>query len=287
MTGYGAASALVGGTSLTVEIRSVNQRFLDIKLSLPREYGRWEADLRRLIGEHVARGRVELFVGRSLAAATFSVSLRREVAGAYIRAWKTLKREFKLPGDVDLSLLQGRSDIFNSVDQRRVSRSEVEALKALVEQALVAHAKERTREGAHLRKDMVPRVRALRRVARDLSGYSERLVAELHDKLVQRIAPLVGKTELDPARVAQEAAILADRADVTEELVRLDSHLGALTALMGAEGTLGKRIEFLLQEIGRELNTISSKAGDLKLKERVLDGKVEMEKLREQVQNVE
>lgn len=287
MTGYGTAQARVGDIQVTVEIRSVNHRNLDVKLSLPREYARWESEVRRLVGDALERGRVELSVTRSAVASPRSVTLQREVAAAYVRAWRELKREFRLAGEVELSLLQGRQDLFQLRGDIVDAAAEVETTKQLVARALKAHERERAREGKHLADDMRERVRALTEVARRLHARAKELTPRLRERLEARMTELLGKNGVDPARLAQEAALLADRSDVTEELVRLESHLGTLAKLVAEKGPVGKRIDFLLQEVHRELNTVGSKANDLETTRAVLDGKAEVEKLREQVQNVE
>jgi uncharacterized protein (TIGR00255 family) len=287
MTGYGAAQARVGDVGLAVELRSVNHRNLDLKISAPREYARWEADLRRAISEAIERGRVELYVSRNASASARSIALQKDVAAAYVRAWRELKREFSLAGEIDLGLLQGRTELFQPRSDAADLSAEIETLKALLDKALAAHARDRAREGKHLAHDMHARVRALGQVAAKLKARAKTLLPRLRERLAARVQDVLGKDGIDPARLVQEAALLADRADVTEELVRLTSHLESLDALISDKAPVGKRIDFLLQEVQRELNTVGSKANDLDTTRLVLDGKAEVEKLREQVQNVE
>jgi len=287
MTGYGTAQARVGDVQITVEIRSVNHRNLDLKISVPREYGSWESDIRRLMGGALERGRVELYVTRNAAAGARSVTLQRDVAAAYVRAWRELKKEFNLAGEVDLALFQGRTDLFQPRGDVADVNAEIDVTNDLIARALEAHARERVREGKHLAKDMRARVRALTGVARRLHARAKDITPRLRQRLEARMTELLAKNGADPARLAQEAALLADRADITEELVRLESHLETLAGLLADEAPVGKRIDFLLQEVHRELNTVGSKANDLETTRAVLDGKAEVEKLREQVQNVE
>jgi len=287
MTGFGSAQARLGDVELTVEIRSVNQRHLDIKLNVPREYGAWEAGLRRVIGERIGRGRVEAFFGRSVATRSHRVTLQKDVAGAYLKAWRQLKHEFDLPGEIDLMLLQGRSEIFQRADAVCDPEREMEVVEKLLDRALTAHSKEREREGSHLRRDMEVRAKALLQLARKMRTRAGQLGPLFRDRVEKRVSSLLGGAAIDPARLVQEAALLAERADVTEELVRLESHLGSLKDLLRSPDSVGKRIDFVLQEINRELNTIGSKSNDLQMTNLVVEGKSEMEKIREQVQNVE
>lgn len=287
MTGYAAAAGRRGGVELTVEVRSVNQRHLDVKVLAPREYGALEADLRREVGRWVARGRVDLVIARAPAPESRAVTVNKKAAAAYVAAWRELQRAFKLDGEVGLSLLQGRSEIFQTAGADIDVAAEGKTVEALVAKALKAHDRERNREGAHLARDIKEQARALASVARDVRERVEGMAPRLAERLEQKLAALLDGRGLEPARIAQEAAVLADRADVSEEIVRLASHLEALDALIGEKAPVGKRIEFLLQEVNRELNTIGSKASDLEVTRAVLDGKAAVEKIREQVQNVE
>jgi len=287
MTGYGAAQGRVGDVQLGVELRSVNHRNLDLKISAPREYARWESDLRHAISDAIERGRVEIYVSRNATAGARAIALQKDVAAAYVRAWRDLKREFSLAGDVDLALLQGRAELFQPRSDAADLGAEIDAVKGLLERALAAHARERAREGKHLAQDMRARARALGAIAGKLEARAKTLAPRLRDRLQTRLQDLLGKEGVELPRLAQEAAVLADRADVTEELVRLKSHLESLTALTNDTAPVGKRIDFLLQEVQRELNTVGSKSSDLDTTRLVLDGKAEVEKLREQVQNVE
>jgi len=287
MTGFGAARARCGEIQLSVEVRSVNQRHLDIKLAVPREYVRWEADLRRLVAAEVGRGRVEVFVNRSVGVGAREVVVQRDVAAAYVAAWRKLQREFGLAGEVDLALLQGRGEIFQWADKGVDVSQELPTLTKLLDKALAAHARARKKEGAHLRRDMEARVRNLGSLVREIARRTKKIAPEIKQRLESRIELLLDGRPLDSSRLAQEVAILSDRGDVTEELVRLRSHLSSLKSLLAEPGQIGKRIDFLLQELNREFNTIGSKSGDLEVTNRVIDGKAEVEKLREQVQNVE
>jgi len=287
MTGYGSAQGRAGDAQITVEIRSVNHRSLDVKVSVPREYARGESEIRRLVTAALDRGRIEIYVTRNAVTSARSVSLQRDVAAAYVRGWRELKREFRLEGEVELALLQGRADLFQARADTGDVHAEIETTKRLLLRALEAHARERAREGKHLEQDMRARVKLLRAITARLHVRARLVTPRLRERLEARMTELLGKSGVDMARLAQEAALLAERCDITEELVRLESHLQTLAGLVSDKAPVGKRIDFLLQEVHRELNTIGSKANDLETTRAVLDGKAEVEKLREQVQNVE
>jgi uncharacterized protein (TIGR00255 family) len=289
MTGYGAGSADAPTARVSVEVRSVNQRFLDVKVSGPREYGPWERELRDRVRAVAQRGRVEVTVARAPVPARrrYAVAVRVELARAYVGAARQLARTLSLDGGIGLGDVLRLPDLFEVSEHPPDVRGELPALRRALARALRAFDAERRREGAHLQRDMQKRVAAVARAAKQIQARLPAALAGLRRQAEERLGRLPGMGEVDPTRVAQEAAVLADRADVTEEMVRLQSHLPALAAALRQRGAIGKRFEFLLQEIHRELNTTGSKAGDLAVAELVLGAKAEVEKLREQVQNVE
>ncbi|HLY38445.1 MAG TPA: YicC/YloC family endoribonuclease [Candidatus Binatia bacterium] len=289
MTGYGAGRADAPSARVNVEIRSVNQRFLDVKIAAPRDYAAWEREIRDRVRAVAQRGRVEVTVARVPIAARrrYAVAVRTELARAYVEAARRLARGLGLGGEVGLTDVLRLPDLFEVSEQPPDLRRELAAVRKALARALAAFDAERRREGAHLLRDMEKRTRAVRRATADIRRRLPHALAELRRQVEERLVRLVGGAELDRGRVAQEVAVLADRSDVTEELVRLEGHLAALAATLRERGPLGKRIEFLLQEIHRELNTTGSKAGERGITDLVLAAKAEVERLREQVQNVE
>jgi uncharacterized protein (TIGR00255 family) len=289
MTGYGAGFANAATARVSVEIRSVNQRFLDVKVSAPRDYAAWERDIRDRVRAVAERGRVEVTVGRSAVAARrkYTVAVRADLARAYVRSARQLARSIGVRDDLSLSDVLRLPDLFEVSEEPPELRGELVALRQALGRALRAFDAERRREGAHLRADMQRRTAAVRRATAGIRRRLPGALTELRRQVEERLVRLVGGADVDRGRVAQEVAVLADRSDVTEEIVRLDAHLRALAAVLGDRGSVGKRIEFLLQEIHRELNTTGAKAGDRGITDLVLAAKAEVEKLREQVQNVE
>lgn len=287
MTGYGAAAGHAGNCRLTLEIRSVNQRFLDLKLNIPREYAPFEPELRRIVSEAIERGRVEVHVARAVPSRGGAVVLQKDVAAAYAKGWKALQKELGLKGPLDLSLFANRGDLFAAAEPAVDVAGEVAEVKKILVKALSAHRKEREREGVHLRRDMLERLKRLRATLKSLHKVAVLVAPRLQAKLEKRLADLLGANTIDPGRLVQEVAVLSDRCDVTEELVRLGSHLSSLEDLVRSDEPVAKRIDFVLQEVNRELNTIGSKASDLEVTNLVVGGKADVEKIREQVQNVE
>ncbi|HLK10438.1 MAG TPA: YicC/YloC family endoribonuclease [Candidatus Binatia bacterium] len=288
MTGYGAGAADAAGVRVTVEVRGVNQRFLDVKVSMPREYASCEAEIRERVRALARRGRVEVGVGRTPLAAQrrYRVAVRHQLARAYVEATRDLARALGLEGTVTLAEVMRLPDLFEVSEPAPDVRAELPALRRALRAALRAFESERRREGRHLQRDMQARTAAVRRAAARMRATAPRVTALLRRQVEERLARLLGG-QLDAARLTHEVALLAERGDFTEELVRLDGHLAALAAALRAPGPVGKRIDFLLQEVHRELNTAGAKAQDLAIGALVLEARGEVEKLREQVQNVE
>jgi uncharacterized protein (TIGR00255 family) len=268
-------------------VRSVNQRFLDVRLGLPREYQQFEESLRKIIQANVERGKVDVSVNRSGSSKSdYAVEVNEPMARAVVEGWRRLQKRLGLPGEIDVSMVLNRGD-FVRVVERRDEDADLPRLQQLLETALKAFNKAREREGKALARDMKDRVVNLRRIERGLSRRTALLVPELQRRLAQRLNALLADQQISPERLTQEAAVLAERADVTEELVRLGSHLERLAVLLGESGSIGKPVDFLLQEVHREFNTIASKSADLEVTNLTLVARAEIEKLREQVQNVE
>ncbi|MFM7141810.1 MAG: YicC/YloC family endoribonuclease [Alphaproteobacteria bacterium] len=289
MTGFGTASVAVSGGRLVAEVRSVNARFLDLKISLPREHAALEGEVREAVQKANERGRVELSVRREGTARRRSrIEVDLDAARAHADAWRKVQRALGLEGGVDLALLRSSgADIVRVVDAPIEPGDEQPALLRVVAKALAAHARERAREGAHLRDDMRKRLDAIDGLRADCLREAGGLRTVLAERLSSRVAALLGGQSPDPARIVQEVAIAIERSDFTEELTRLGSHLDAFRKLLRDTASVGKRIEFLLQEMLREVNTIGSKAGHLPVTEAVLAAKSELEKVREQAANVE
>ena len=287
MTGYGAASEPIAGGRLTIELRSVNQRFLDVRVTAPREYAPWEASCRELVGKEVGRGRVEVYVNRNAPArGRTRVVVNLEAARDYAAAWRRLQTALGITGEIDLALLRG-PEVFETVETPRDLHQEFPAANRALGRALRTLDAARRREGRNLQKDMQSRIARLTAIEKSIRGHAAAVTGDLQAKVNDRLQGILKGATVDPARVAQEVAYLAERSDVTEELVRLRSHLDELRKLVGAGGPVGKQIEFLLQETHREINTIGSKVNQLEITRLVVEAKGEVERLREQVQNVE
>ena len=289
MTGFGQASWQGNGRRLSVEVRSVNQRFLDVKLSLPRECQAWEAELRDLVSGVSERGKIDVTVFRAGSVADdVSVEVNEALARLVTDGWRTLQRRLKLPGTIDVATLLSRGgDLVRVVERKADASADLPRVRTLLVAALKEFNRARDREGKALAADMQGRLKSLRRLHAALRARTAALVPELARRLQERVTALFGKHAVSEERLVQEVALLAERADVTEELVRLESHLGRLGELLRQRGSVGKAIDFLIQELHREVNTIASKSADLAVTNLTLEARAELEKLREQTQNVE
>lgn len=288
MTGFGQATWQGEGAKINVEIRSVNQRFLEVRMNLPREYAAAEQQLRQSVQEAVARGKVEVTITRSgLQDGEYVVDVNESLARAYVDAWRRLQRELNLPGTVAIEALLGRPEVVRVVERRGELTAEIEHVEKVLGRALDSFGRAREKEGRALARDMQRRVAHLARLVKRMHARVGAAAADAAARLRQRIESVAAGVNVSPERLAQEIAVIASRADVTEELVRLDSHVTAMRDTFGTAEPVGKRLDFLLQEVHREVNTVASKSNDLEITNLSIEARGEIEKLREQVQNVE
>ncbi|HVN84454.1 MAG TPA: YicC/YloC family endoribonuclease [Candidatus Binatia bacterium] len=288
MTGFGQAAVTVDGRRITIEVRSVNQRFLDVKLNMAREYAAWEKELREQIQAVVARGKVDVAVNRSgNSAGEMTVEINQRLARAYVRGLQQLQGELGLTGTVDVSMLLTRPDILRVVERRADPEREIAVIKRALTQALARFNADRAREGRVLGRDLRKRIATLRSIEHRMHSRAAQLGPALTRRLRERLQTLMDGAAIREERLAQEVALLVERADITEELVRLDSHLKGMEHALASREPAGRQLEFLLQEIHREINTMSSKSNDVEMTNLTIAARGEVEKIREQAQNVE
>jgi uncharacterized protein (TIGR00255 family) len=286
MTGFGAADGLVGDARATVEIRTVNHRFFSPNLKLPAAFGRWEGEIRELLRQKISRGHVTL-TARIDRDSTAPVIDETRLA-QYLTALKALQKKHKLAGELDLSTLLRLPDVI-AAPSDEIEPKDGEALVRLVAKAADNLRAMRKAEGEQLSRFLLERVDVIEsRLAKTEKRAPVRL-KEQHDRVKRTVGELVGGAGVDPQRIAQEIAILADKLDIAEELDRFRSHLSAFrdTTRSKTSDPVGKRLGFILQEMLREANTIGSKANDAPILEDVIAIKEELERIREQVENLE
>jgi len=284
MTGYGKGE----GGGFVVEMRSVNHKFLDLSMKLSRDLGPLEARIKKVMGEAFSRGRIEVYVYRGgKEEPTRALRLDMEAAQQYIGLLSELKKHFDLPGEVDLKLLSSYGDIVKAEEVTEDAEQVWAAILPPITACCDALKNMRADEGAALALDIRGRAAAIAANIVEVEKHAPAVVTEYQKKLKERVEKLTGGMELDRDRLHQEVALLADRCDVTEEIVRARSHLRQLDDMLSTGGPIGRKLDFLLQEINRELNTIGSKASDKGIAIRVVEMKAELEKVREQAQNIE
>jgi uncharacterized protein (TIGR00255 family) len=289
MTGYGKAMVAGDDFSVSVDLKTVNNRFLDIHLRVGAELASLEPGIKKRITSRLTRGRVDVTISLERTAQMI-YELNRPLIAGYVNALKQLQQDFQIAGELDINVLAripgALQPARNGIDERIVT-----ALESAVDQALDELERMREQEGEALKNELRDRVRKIESVVPTIESAAAGLAEAYRVRLQKRIGELLNRggqvVEIDPARLAQEVAYLADRSDVSEEMVRLRSHLTQFQEALDAPGEAGKMLDFLLQELNREANTTLSKSTDLVIKEAGLAIKAEVEKLREQVQNVE
>jgi uncharacterized protein (TIGR00255 family) len=287
MTGYGTGSAQEDDLTISVEIRTVNHRFLDLHVRLSREYLFLEGEIQQLVRNALDRGRVEVNVTiQNLNSAAFLVN--SSLVKGYMEAAARLKEEFNLENSLDLKTILGLPGILQN---RETVADNSGALSELAQRstktALEGVLQMRRHEGEALRADMLRNLSSVEESARSIQELSVNSAPEYMQKLRDRLSQLLPQGGIDPQRLAQEAALLADKCDISEEVARLKSHIEQYYALMNGKEKAGKKLDFLLQELQREANTILSKSGNLEVARKAIEIKADIEKLREQVQNIE
>lgn len=288
MTGYGRREAAWRGGAVIVEVRAVNHRFCEIVLRLPRPLSPLEEELRSSVQRRCARGRFELTVSLSGGRDTEkTVSLDRSLARRYHHLLRELQQDLKLGGTVDLGLVAGFRDVL-VVDEQAVADTRLAGLvKRLAAGAISDLDAMRRREGAALARDIAGRLRLLGGAMEEIGARAPHSVQAHFERMKVRVEKLIAGGDVDQARLQQELAIYADRCDISEELTRLRSHVAQFESGLKGREPVGRTLDFLLQEMGREVNTIGSKANDAEIAAQVVRLKGELEKVREQVQNIE
>ena len=288
MTGFGAAEASTALSRYAVEIRSVNHRFCEIVVRLPRELAALEDQVRAIVQGRVLRGRVDVAIIRQdYGKRTRAVKADLDLATAYASALNDLKRALSISGPLELSSLMSLPDLIRVEEQKEDLEASWAALATGVADALDRLLSMRDTEGARLAADLARRVERLDEHIAVIEVRAPTVVEDYHTRLVRRVQELTDGVSVDPGRLATEIAMFADRTDVTEEITRFRSHLVQFQSTLTADGAVGRTLEFIVQELGREANTIGSKANDLAITRRVIAVKGELESLREQIQNVE
>lgn len=289
MTGYGRGEREALGKRFSLELKSVNHRYLEISLRQPKKYVKTEDKVRRVIGEYLKRGHVELFLKvRNVEQQDISIKVDKDVALAYHKSLQDLASFLGISNDVSLEKLISLPEVIGIEETEEDIDQIWQEYEVLLREALEENTRMRKEEGEHLYQDFVARIEDLRALKEKVALRSPQVTQEYRDKLKARIGELMEKRELlNEERLENEVTFFADRSSITEELVRLDSHFNQFMKALKLKEPVGRKLDFLMQEMNREVNTIGSKANDVEISSYVVEMKAQLEKIREQVQNVE
>ena len=289
MTGFGRAESQEGDYTYQAEIRSVNNRFIEINTRLPKAYVDLEQPLKKLIKLHCSRGSISLTISLANSnegSGEWDVRPNLSLATQYVDALNQIRDSLGLHGEIDLKSLVGLRDIIK-IEPVALDPAKKDLILNIATEALTSLQKMREEEGENMQKDLAERIDAIESHAAEIESRHPEVIKEYQEKLNERIKTLNEGVGLDETRLAQEAALLADRSDITEEMTRLRSHLNQFRNFFNTKEPIGRKLEFITQEINREVNTTGSKSSDIRISNRVIEMKSELEKIREQVQNIE
>lgn len=288
MTGYGRVKSETAQQEITVEIRSVNHRYLDLNIKVPRIYGFLEDKIKPALNAQLVRGKVDVFVSvRAKDGADIKISPNMAVLDGYMSALRSISERFGVPCEVSALDLARLPDALASEKEEADQEELTAGVLDVLEQVLAEHSAMRRREGEVLCRDILARAELITALVDTIEKRSPESVEEYRQRLATRMAELLDGSELQEQRILSEAAVFADKVAVTEEIVRLRSHLAQLKAMVTGEKAVGRKLDFLVQELNREANTIGSKANDYEIAKTVVELKAEIEKIREQIQNLE
>ena len=288
MTGYGRAQGSFSGGDITAEVKSVNNRYLDCGVKLPRGYAYLEEGIKSQVQKAISRGKVDVFITINAAGAdNVKISVNEPVAKGYIDAMHRLVQEYGIQDDISASAISKFSDVF-LVEKQEQDENEVKsAISGVVAEALSAFDAMRTREGEALKTDLLQKAEGILTLVSKVEERSPITVKAYRERLTAKMQEVLEDRQIDEARIIQEAAIYADKVAVDEETVRLRSHVDQLQNMLTEGGVIGRKLDFLMQEMNREANTIGSKGNDVEQARNVVSIKSELEKIREQIQNIE
>ena len=291
MTGYGLSRGLTSDVSIEISIRSVNGRFLENRFHLPKAFYGYESELKKKLGETVKRGTVDIYIARKVKAQTVAgkVNINTKLAHEYLKSFRKLARDLSLKEDVRFEMIARQPDIIQFEEPENINANEIQTLKRTFETALKKLDLERMREGQALKKDLSKNIKDLQKLTLKISKLRDEANRALQEKFEAKIKARIPKeaANIDPQRIAQEIVIQLEKADINEEIVRLNEHLKNFEKLIDLPVVEGKKLDFYTQELLREVNTIGSKSQVSGITESVVESKTLIERLREQVQNIE
>ena len=288
MTGFGRCEISVDKRKFTVEMKGVNHRYLDVGIRMPKKLNFFETAIRNLLKQYVSRGKVDIFVTyEDMADSQVSLKYNKTMAAEFIAAFKEIETDFNLDNDIRVSTLLRCPEVL-TMEEQAVNEEELwNELKKALEGACKQFVETRITEGENLKKDIIGKLDGMLEIVAYIEERSPQIVAEYREKLETKVKELLGDTQLDESRIAAEVIIFADKICTDEEVVRLKSHIKHMKETLESQEGIGRKLDFIAQEMNREANTILSKANDLDVSNHAIDLKTEIEKVREQIQNIE
>ncbi len=287
MTGYGKDNLVINSKEYQVEIKSVNHRYLDINIKLPKQLSYLEEDIKKVIASKIKRGKVEVYISfKNNNEEAFKININNEIAKAYIKSFKKLASEENINSNLEVIDIINLPDVLNVTINQEDETIKNEILE-VTNNALNQLLNMKIVEGKKLSEDIIPRLENIKTKITEISSISTRLIDEYIVKLEKRIKDILKTDVVDENRLAQEVVIYADKCSIEEEITRLKSHIAQFRQMLNKDETIGKNLDFLIQEMNRETNTIGSKANNLEIVNGVVDIKTELENIREQIQNIE
>ena len=288
MTGFGRCEIAASEYKITVEIKSVNHRYCDLNIKLPKKFNAYENDIRNIVKKYAARGKIDVYISyENYSEARTIVKYNSGVAKGYMDAIIKASEEFSIEPSITSSLLVRFPDVISLEDEEIDSDEIFKALAYVVEEACKNFVESREREGSHLYKDINDKLDYINGIVEEIEKRSPEIIKEYRTKIENKVAELLGDTKIDESVLATEITIFADKVCVDEETVRLHSHINSMRETLSKDEPIGRKLDFISQELNRESNTILSKANDVEVSSKAIDLKTEIEKIREQIQNIE
>ncbi len=288
MTGFGRYEAVQKDRKFTVEMKSVNHRYLDVNIKLPRKLNFFESSIRSELKKYISRGKVDIFITyEDFSGGDSGVRYNRELAAEYLQYLRQMAQEFGLEDDVRVSTLSRYPDIFSMEETDGDGEELWRGLQCAVDGAAEMFVQTRITEGEHLKKDLTEKLEGMLKLVGFLEQRAPRIISEYRQNLKEKVEELLGDAQVDEGRLLTEVTIFADKVCIDEELVRLHSHIETTLKTLREGGSIGRKLDFIAQEMNREANTILSKTSDLETSDCAIELKTEIEKVREQIQNIE
>ena len=288
MTGFGRAELIDEEKRITVEMKSVNHRYLDVNMRMPKKFSVFEASIRSLLKEYIQRGKVDVFITcEDYTQSRVSVKYNREIAQQYLGYLQEMSRDFQLSGEINAALLSRYPEVLTMEEQTEDEDEMWGALEGVIRNAAVQFVEARTKEGIELKRDILDNLEKMEEKVELVEKRSPDIIKEYREKLETKVKELLADTQMEESRIAAEVILYADKICTDEETVRLKSHIKHTKSVLDEKEGIGRKLDFIAQEMNREANTILSKANDLETSNLAIDLKTEIEKIREQIQNIE